>query len=131
MFYLHNTLEKLFILSLGIVSIATLKHLLAEFEEYGVLTMTLDVANHLLISLSSIVLEILEGKGGGHGCANTCVSKENDVAYNAVEMSLTSDLGIRGLVETINTNLYLTDIWGELINPFLSPKDAIREHCGF
>ena len=46
-------------------------------------------------------------------------------------MSLTSNLGIGGFVETINADLYLTDIWGEQIDTILSPKDTIGEHRGF
>lgn len=127
----HNTLEKLLVLCLGVMGVAPLKYLLAEFKKYRVLALALDVTNHLLISLGCIVLEILEGEGGGHGCSNTCIRKKYDVAYNAVEMSLSSNLSVGGLVETIYTNLYLTNIRSELIDAILCPKNAIRKNCGF
>ena len=109
-FYLMNPLEEQLVLCLSIVSITSFQNFLAEFEKDRMLALALDVSDHLLIAFSSILLEILEGECGCNRCSNTCIGKEDDIVYNAFEMALASDFGIGGLVETVNADLYLTDI---------------------
>jgi len=127
-FYLLNSLEEQLVLRLSIVGIASLQHFLAEFEKDRMLALAFDVRDHLLIALSSILLEILEGESGSNRCTNTSIGKEDGIAHNAVEMPFASDLSIGGLVETIDADLYLTDIGRKVTNAFLGPEDAIGKY---
>ena len=125
MLYLHDTIVELAVLLFGIIRVATWQNLLTEFKEYGMLALAANGVDHLLIALGCIALKILESEGGGNRCANTCIGKENDVAYNAVEMARAANLGIGGLVETIDTNLNLADKRRKVVNQTLCPKDTI------
>lgn len=113
------------------MGITSLQNFLTEFEKDRMLALVLDVSDHLLIALSNILLEILEGESGSNRCTNTCIGKEDDIAHNAVKMPLASHLGIGGLVETINADLYLTDIGRKVVDAFLGPKDAIGKYRRF
>ncbi len=65
-FNVDNPVVELAILGIGIMSLTSLKYLLTEFEENGMLALALDVANHLCIALGGVVLQILEGECGGY-----------------------------------------------------------------
>ena len=65
-FDVNNPVVELAILGIGVMRVASLKYLLTEFEENGMLALALDVANHLCIALGSVVLQILEGECGGY-----------------------------------------------------------------
>ena len=127
---LHDTVVELAVLCVGIMCVATRQDLLAEFEKNGVLTLAADGGDHLLITLGSIALEILEGEGGGNGCAYASIGKENDVVDDAVEMTSSTHLGIGGLVEAIDANLYLADKGRETVNQMVVPKDAVGKDGG-
>ena len=106
---LHDAVVELAVLGVGIMCVATRQDLLAEFEENGVLALAADGGDHLLITLGSIALEILEGEGGGNGCAYTGIGKEDDVVDNTVEVTCSAHFGIGGLVEAVNAYLDLAD----------------------
>ena len=82
------------------MGITSFQHLLAEFEKDRMLALAFDVSDHLMIAFCSILLEILEGESGSNRCSNSGIGKEDDIAHNAVEMTLASHLGIGGFVET-------------------------------
>ena len=65
-FDVDNPVVELVILGIGVMRVAPLKDLLAEFEENGMMALALDVTNHLGITLGSVVLQILEGECGGY-----------------------------------------------------------------
>ena len=61
-----NSVVELAILGIGVMRVAPQKDLLAEFEENGMMALTLDVANHLSKTLGGVVLQILEGECGSY-----------------------------------------------------------------
>ena len=63
-FDVDNPVVELAILYLGVMRVASRKNLFAEFEENGMMALTLDVANHLGITLGGVVLQILESECG-------------------------------------------------------------------
>ena len=65
-FDVDNPVVELAILGIGIMSLTSLKYLLTEFEENGMMAQALDVTHHLGITLGGVVLQILEGECGGY-----------------------------------------------------------------
>lgn len=127
-FDVDNPVVELVILSIGVMRVASLKYFFAEFEENGMLTLALDVANHLGITLGGVVLQILEGECGGNRCADAAVGHEDDIAYHTVEMASTTNLGIGMLVEAIDANLNLANGGREACDLFFGPENAVGEN---
>lgn len=65
-FDVDDPVVELTILGFGVMRFAPLKNLLAEFEENGMMALTIDVAHHMGITLGGVVLQILEGERGGY-----------------------------------------------------------------
>lgn len=65
-FDVDDPVVKLVILGIGVMRVATQKNFLAEFEENGMMALTLDVANHLSKTLGGVILQILEGESGSY-----------------------------------------------------------------
>ena len=129
-FDVNNPVVELLILGIGVMRVATLKDLLAEFEENGMMALVLDVAHHLGITLGGVILQILEGERGGNRCADATVGHEDDIAHHAVEMACATNLGIGRLVETIDADLNFADGGSETGDLVFSPEDAVGKNGG-
>ena len=129
-FDVDNSVVELVILGIGIMSLTSLKYLLTEFEENGMLALALDVANHLCIALGGVVLQILEGECGGNRCADAAVGHEDDIVHHAVEMPYATNLGIGRLVEAIDADLYLADGGRKAGDLFFGPENAVGKNGG-
>lgn len=121
---------ELAIFVIGVMRVAPLKNLFAEFEKNRMMALALDFTNHLGITLGGIVLEILEGECCGNGCTDAAVGHQDDVAHHTVEMASTTNLGIGMLVEAIDANLNLADGGRETGDLCFGPEDAVGKNGG-
>ncbi len=121
---------ELAIFVIGVIRVAPLKNLFAEFEKNRMMALALDFTNHLGITLGGIVLEILEGECCGNGCTDAAVGHQDDVAHHTVEMASTTNLGIGMLVEAIDANLNLADGGRETGDLCFGPEDAVGKNGG-
>ena len=129
-FDVDNSVVELVILGIGVMRVAPLKNLFAEFKKNRMMALALDFTNHLGITLGGIVLEILEGECCGNGCTDAAVGHQDDVAHHTVEMASTTNLGIGMLVEAIDANLNLADGGRETGDLCFGPEDAVGKNGG-
>lgn len=121
---------ELAIFVIGVMRVAPLKNLFAEFKKNRMMALALDFTNHLGITLGGIVLEILEGECCGNGCTDAAVGHQDDVTHHTVEMASTTNLGIGMLVEAIDANLNLADGGRETGDLCFGPEDAVGKNGG-
>ena len=74
------------------------------------LTLLLDITNHLGITFRGVVLQILEGKGCRNRYPNALIGHEDNISDHSLEMTSSSDNGIGRLIESIYTYLDLANI---------------------
>lgn len=121
---------ELAIFVIGVMRVAPLKNLFAEFKKNRMMALALDFTNHLGITFGGIVLEILKGECCGNGCTDAAVGHQDDVAHHTVEMASTTNLGIGMLVEAIDANLNLADGGRETGDLCFGPEDAVGKNGG-